>query len=86
MTVPLVPDMLCRKAMSIVPYLKLALYFEALYTMKDEYNQQIATEGTGGGLPHGSANVACIPPSLQSQKVYPTSTFCLPGAQNIYAN
>jgi hypothetical protein len=54
--------------------------------MKDEYNHQIATEGTGGGLPHGSADAACLSPSLQSQEIHATSTVCLFGAQNIYEN
>ena len=70
----------------IVHYFWLALCFEGLYTMKDEYNHQIATEGAGGGIPHGSEDIACLSPSLQSQKIHPTPTIRLPGPQNIYEN
>lgn len=57
--------MLCRKALKIT-YFNIALCFDCVYTMQDEHNQQVAAEGAGDGPLHGTANVAGIPPSLQS--------------------
>ena len=80
-----VSGMLCREAPDIAHF-NIALCFDCEYTMQDEHNQQIATEGAGGGLPHGTTHVACLPSSLQSQEVYATSVVRLPGIENVYEN
>ena len=55
-----------------------------LYTMQDEYNNQIAKEGAGGGVSYGKASIASLSSSIQPQKIHTASIVRLPDTQNIY--
>ena len=53
-----------------------------MYTMQDEHNLQVATEGDAGGVRGGEGVAAFVCPSLQSQEIYTTAIVRVSGIQN----
>ena len=51
--------------------------------MKDEYNQQVTTEGVAGGIRYGQGRFAEVCPPLQPEEVHAALTVRLFGAKGV---
>ena len=54
--------------------------------MKDEYYQQVATEGRAGRIGHCLTDPAGLQPSVQPEDIHSTATLRLPGDQDVFQN
>ena len=54
--------------------------------MKDEYHQQVATEGRAGRIGDCRAVPAGLQPSIQSKAIHPTAALRVPGNQDVFQN